>query len=51
VPWLKSSEKIIFVSSKIPFMISYNELLKRHNFHIIRLNHEENVKDKTKLNF
>jgi len=51
MPWLNSQEKIVYVSRKIPIIISYNLQSDRHSFHMIKVNLQENEKDNTKLSF
>ena len=51
VPWFRSQERIVFVSDKIPLIISYNVVLQRHAMHYIRLNVQEKDRNQTQLNF
>ena len=50
-PWYRSTEKISYVSKKLPILISYNKILCRHAIHIIRANLDENVRENNTNNF
>lgn len=39
-PWLNIPEKIVFASRDIPLLISYNHLLQRNAFHLLKANIE-----------
>lgn len=51
IPWFRRAEKIVYVSRKLPILISYHVEQKTHSFHLIKANMEENLKDNSKLNF
>lgn len=38
MPWVRSRERVVWVSSSIPLIISYNEELSRSAFHILLAN-------------
>ena len=40
-PWINSQDEIIFVSRELSLMISYNAVLQRNAFHLVRINLEE----------
>ena len=50
-PWLRSSERIGYVSPNFPIMISYNIQHHRHAMYLIRANLEDSEKEAKKLNF
>lgn len=50
-PWLNHHERIIFASSTVPLIISYNYLLQRNAFHLLKANIEESERDFHKVSF
>lgn len=50
-PWLNLPERIVFASRELPFIISYNYLLQRNAFHLLKANIEESEREMHRVNF
>ena len=50
-PWLNLPERIVFASRELPLLISYNYLLQRNAFHLLKANIEESDREMHRVNF
>lgn len=50
-PWLNIPERIVYASSQVPLLISYNHLLQRNAFHLLKANIEESEREMHRVNF